>query len=365
MRTLFYFTSVLLVAALAFTGCKSNEKSADQHKVRLLALNVWQEGTSVANGVEKIADAILASDADIAAFSEIRNYKKVDWTTKLLDVLKKKAPGKTFYGQFGGGDVTLISRYPIESVVSVFDDAIPNDAGSLIAWRLTLPGDLKATVCAAHLDYRYFGLNLIRGYNGGSPDFKMIDADRDGEPDREQDADKILAYNRKSKRGPAIEAFLKFAAQEAAEGRQVILAGDFNEGSHLDWTGKAKDSFGHYGVALPWDNSIALHKAGFLDAYRVIYPDEVAHPGFTWPAIADGKKTTSWTPKSDERDRIDFIYYATASMKNFQVANAWVVGPKFYFINEEKTPYPGDEPFLCDDMPWPSDHNWVMAEFVW
>lgn len=34
-----------------------------------------------------------------------------------------------------------------------------------------------------------------------------------------------------------------------------------------------------------------------------MYPDEVNYPGFTWPA------QSSWAPKSDERDRIDYIFY--------------------------------------------------------
>lgn len=90
----------------------------------------------------------------------------------------------------------------------------------------------------------------MRGYAGGEPDWKMLDANHDGEPDRVNDAEAVLAYNRKSRRGPAIAAFLAFAAKERAADRAVILAGDFNEGSHLDWTVKAKDFAGHYGAVL-------------------------------------------------------------------------------------------------------------------
>ena len=201
----------------------------------------------------------------------------------------------------------------------------------------------------------------MRGYNGGEPDWKMRDANHDGEPDRMNDAESVLAYNRQSRRGPAITDFLAFGQKERIAGRAVILAGDFNEGSHLDWTEKAKDFAGHYGAVLRWDNSLALDKAGFRDAWRVLFPDEVKHPGFTWPATAFGKKTTSWTPKSDERDRIDFIYYsADAGLRPTQ---AWIVGPRTCFIGEQKADDPGEDPFLCADLPWPSDHKGVLAEF--
>ena len=36
---------------------------------------------------------------------------------------------------------------------------------------------------------------------------------------------------------------------------RVIVAGDFNECSHLDWTEATKDLCGHNGVVMPWKNS--------------------------------------------------------------------------------------------------------------
>ena len=328
--------------------------------LRVLQFNVWQEGTSVPGGVEKIADAIVQSRADVVAFSEVRNYRGEDWHGKILAALKAKAPELTFHGQFVGGDVGLVSRWPIASTAAVFDETKAN-TGSVMAYRLALPGGREVTVGTAHLDYRHYAINWVRGYGSGNPDFKMVDADHDGEPDRVNDAATVLAHNRQSRRGPAIAAFLAFAAKERAAGREVILAGDFNEGSHLDWTEKAKDFAGHYGAVLPWDNSLALEKAGLRDAWRVLFPDEVQHPGFTWPATAFGKKTTTWTPKSDERDRIDFIH-ASAGLRP---AQAWIVGPRTCFIGERKVDDPGADPFLCADLPWPSDHKGVLVEFAY
>ncbi len=94
---------------------------------------------------------------------------------------------------------------------------------------------------------------------------------------------------------------------------------------------------------LPWDNSLALAKAGFRDAWRAVFPDEVTHPGFTWPATAFGKKTTSWAPLSDERDRIDFIY----ASPEFHPSHAWIVGPRTCFIGGEKVGDPGADNFLA------------------
>jgi endonuclease/exonuclease/phosphatase family metal-dependent hydrolase len=335
---------------------------ASERTVRVLQFNVWQEGTSVPGGPELIADAILQSRADVVAFSEVRNYKGQDWHTKIVAVLKAKAPDSSFNGKFVGGDVGLVSRFPIASTASVFDET-KADSGSIMAYRLTLPGGREVTVCSAHLDYKHYALNWVRGYSGGDPDWAMLDANRDGEPDRVADAEKILAYNRKSRRGQAIDAFLAFAKAEISAKRPVVLAGDFNEGSHLDWTVKAKDFAGHHGVVLPWDNSIALEKAGIRDAFRAVLPDEIKHPGFSWPATAFGKKTTSWAPKSDERDRIDFIYYSSDA--GLKATQAWIVGPRTCFIGDRKVDDPGEDSYLASDQPWPSDHKGVLVEFLY
>ena len=328
--------------------------------LRVMQLNIWQEGTSVPGGVDMIAEVILQAHADVVALSEVRNYHGEDWHAKILAALKTKAPEIVFHGQFVAGDVGLLSRVPIASVAPVFNET-KADSGSIMAWRLTCPGQREVTVCSAHLDYKHYALNWVRGYHGGEPDWKIADENQDGEPDRRNDAGAVLTYNRESRRGAAIEAFIAFAQAERQAGRAVILAGDFNEGSHLDWTENAKNFAGHYGAVLPWDNSLALIKAGFRDAWRTIYPDEIAHPGFSWPATAFEKKTTSWAPLSDERDRIDFIYCSDG----LHPARAWMVGPRTCFIGERKVDDPGEDPFLCADLPWPSDHKGILVELAY
>lgn len=363
MRSLFFS----LCALLACVAAQAQNDTAAR-RIKVMQLNIWHSGTSVSGGFDKLIDVILASDADFVMLSEVQKGDSLH--ARLVAALKAKAPDRQYYAKYAGADVGLISRFPIESAVDMLDSADPANkqpgfTNRIKAWRVTLPGGLKATVCSAHLDYRGYGLYLVRGYKGGYPDFGMIDDNKDGKPDPVTDPDKIMAYNRRSKRNKSIEEFIAFAKKEEAAGRQVILAGDFNEGSHLDWTERAKNSFGHNGVALPWDNSIALHKNGYLDAYRVIHPDEIKFPGFTWPAIAHGKKTTSWASKVDERDRIDFVYYGTGANKNFKPVRAWIVGPKAYFIGTEKVPNPGEDAFVCDTLPWPSDHAGVLIEFAW
>lgn len=94
-------------------------------------------------------------------------------------------------------------------------------------------------------------------------------------------------------------------------GNLVILGGDFNEPSHKDWTEATKNLYDHHGFVVPWTVSKMLERGGFADSYRTVFPDELKHPGFTYPCynpVADMKMLT-WAPQADERERIDSVYY--------------------------------------------------------
>jgi endonuclease/exonuclease/phosphatase family metal-dependent hydrolase len=92
-------------------------------------------------------------------------------------------------------------------------------------------------------------------------------------------------------------------------------------------------------MTVPWPLTQALEANGFTDAWRTVYPDVVARPGFTWsPLITDA------TP-SDHRDRIDFVFVRGAAAV---IEGAAVVG---------------EETARADIVvsPWPSDHRAVVA----
>lgn len=321
-------------------------------EISVLQFNIWQEGTSVKGGFDKIIDIIIASKADVVALSEVRNYKKTDLHKRLVEALAAK--GHKFYGEFAGGDAGLISRFPIIKSFKI-SDRTNKDRGCVIGYRLKVENK-EIAVASAHLDYRHYSVYLPRGYNGGNPNFKMIDNNGDGKPDPVTEVAKIIEYDQKSVRDECLKDFVKFANEN--KDIPVILAGDFNEASHLDWTESTKDMFDHNGVVVPWPNSKMLYKNGMTDAFRELHPNPVTHPGMTWPSTAFGKKTTTWTPKADERDRIDFIYYNKKSLKALE---AILVGPDTYCLKDGTVT--SKEKFLLKEMPWPSDHKGLMVKF--
>ena len=347
-----------LVALLGFWQCAAPSAAPDPApntpSLRILAFNLWQEGTSVEGGFEKIVDVIAASDADVIAMNEVRNYDGVDLHGRLKQALFAK--GKPYRGTYVGGDVGVLSRYPIVRAETIFDD--PERArGSLVGYWLDVPGAGEVLVAPVHLDYKNYAIYGPRGYDGNT--FKVIDPDGDGVPNPITDLAELHAMDAASGRDEIVQAFLEYAEAHAEPGRSMILAGDFNECSHLDWTAATQDLYSHNGVVIEWKNSLRLHNAGFRDAWRELYPDPVTHPGATWPSEAYGKASTSWAPLVDERDRIDLVYYRGG----LEPAAAWVVGsPRYFVFNELAEPNTAC-PFALTDLPWPSDHKAVMVEF--
>ena len=99
---------------------------------------------------------------------------------------------------------------------------------------------------------------------------------------------------------------------------------------------------GRHPIKVEYPGSLAMAQAGFGDAWRVIYPDEMKKPGFTWSPL-----TKADDPK-DHHDRIDFVYFRG---KDIEVTGVKIVGENKENADIVVTPYP-------------SDHRAVVATFT-
>ncbi|RKU68338.1 endonuclease/exonuclease/phosphatase family protein [Parabacteroides sp. AF17-3] len=336
------FTTVLLfMITLCFSSCQKTET------FKVLQFNIWQEGTVVENGFDAVADEIVRSDADFVTLSEVRNYHNTRFCDRIVEALQKR--GQTYYS-FYTEDSGLLSRYPISDSSTVYP--LNDDRGSI--YRLvTKKGDQEFAVYTAHLDYRNCAYYDARGYDGNN--WNKI------EP--VTNLDSILVLNRASVRDDAIARFIKEAEKDKAAGRIVILGGDFNEPSHLDWTETTKDMRDHYGLVVPWDVSVMLEKAGYKDSYREKYPDPVTHPGFTCPADCPdiALKKLVWSPEADDRDRIDFIMYSP--FNGLSLTDVTIIGPKGDILRGERVTKETADPVIEPLGVWPTDHKAILATF--
>ncbi|MDO5978236.1 endonuclease/exonuclease/phosphatase family protein [Flavivirga spongiicola] len=314
--------------------------------LKVLSLNTWHEGELVDGGFDAIVDIILQTEVDVIILCEIRNSNNIIFSNKITDELKKR--GEDYYSFNSGKSPIVLSKFPIVSKPVI-------DNTSLTKCIVKLNETLQVALYAAHLDYTHYACYLPRGYDGIT--WKKL-------PEPVLDVSKILLQNKASSRDEAIELFVKDASVEKENGNLVLLAGDFNEPSHLDWTMETKDLFDHNGTVVPWHNSITLKENNYVDAYRMKYPNPTTHPGFTWAAYNIDVELSKlvWTPDADDRDRIDFIYYNNDS--RFTLEDIIVVGPSGSIVNGQGIQDNSLlDKFLLPQGKWPSDHKGLLATF--
>ncbi|ETN82294.1 hypothetical protein NECAME_02031 [Necator americanus] len=126
----------------------------------------------------------------------------------------------------------------------------------------------------------------------------------------------------------------------------VILAGDFNSPSHLDWTNET--SLNHGDWIIEWPATKIAEEMGLSDSFRVVHPNVTEVPGHTWSTV--NKFIPDWEFQIPEpQDRIDFIFY------------------KGNIVPTESFLYSGAEPIMAmpnhKDNDYPSDHYALITEF--
>jgi hypothetical protein len=233
--------------------------------------------------LDQVAKAIRASGADVVGLEEGTMNTK-----PLADKL----------GWYSSPRTQIISRYPIVD---------PPGANGLYVFVEPLPGRVVA-VSDVHLPADPYGPYELR----------------DGAT-----IEQVLQLEN-SLRVPDLQDELQGLPPLAAQGIPVFLTGDFNTPSHLDRA---------HGVE--WPVSKALTNAGFKDSFRVVHPDPLAKPGFTWtPGSPEGEKV-------EVHDRIDWVL----SMGSATATASKVVG-------EGGNP---NTDIAVD--PWPSDHRGIVSTF--
>ncbi|QDT74166.1 endonuclease/exonuclease/phosphatase family protein [Lacipirellula limnantheis] len=233
--------------------------------LKILTFNVWSaEGTTA--GRNKLREIMQTSGADVIGVQELDNSAGVSIAA---------AMGFHYYQQ-SGGDIQVISRFPITAAAS----------GNLGVQIELSPGQ-NIWLFNAHLAaYPYQPYDL-----------------RDGVLPMNE-ASVIAAAN--SARGGGTTSYLSSMASAIASGTPVFFTGDFNEPSHLDWTVEAAAATARpYDLKVEYPTSKRIVDAGMTDSFRSVFPDEVANPGYTWTPGYPYPTLDS----NEVHDRIDVIYH--------------------------------------------------------
>ncbi len=234
--------------------------------LKVMTFNVWSaEGT--AEGRNKLAEIIAATGADVVGVQELGDAAGRSIAASL----------GFHYHQQSGGDIQVLSRYPIVG-------QSPGNLGALIEIS---PGQ-DIWLFNAHLSaYPYQPYDLRDGILPMS------------------EAAVISAAN--AARGGEVTSFLNDMAGARASGLPLFFTGDFNEPSHLDWTAAAAAATARpFDLEVEYPTSKRIVDAGFVDSFRAVRPDVINDRGYTW---TPGAPPPQLDP-NEVFDRIDIVYHA-------------------------------------------------------
>lgn len=299
----------LLAAALSLA---LPAQADDSVGLRVMSFNIWYGGVQVSQ--PEVIAILKASDADIiglqepdgqtAALAAAAGYPYVDLRRHIISrfpLFDPKLGERTDTGQ---------TVYPLAGL----------DADAPHVWAMVAPGKVVA-VGNLHLTSDPYGPDLLR-------DGATVEEALQGE------ADSRLAE---------IEPYAVAMEPLIKAGTPVIVTGDFNTPSHLDYTEATIGLRPAMTAAVPWPVTLRMEAAGFTDAFRSFQPDPLGRPGLTyspgfpWPVQREG----------ESHDRIDYVFVANATVLQAEV---W---------GEEGNP-DVDRGF----KPWPSDHRAVISDLT-
>lgn len=235
--------------------------------LRLMGFNIWHGGneTGAVAGPKRVAEIVRDSGAEVVGLIETYGSGP-----RIADEL-----GYYFY--LHSSNLSILSKYPIVETADFFRPFNCSAAKIRVSRTQTV-------------NYINLWLHYLPSTNQQMADGVGVDSILRGEW---------------STRAAELKQILKEAGDAGFISGSVptFVSGDFNIGSHLDWTEATKER--HAGYVIPWPTSILMEQAGFRDSYRDRHPDPVKYPCTTWSPVS----------KNELQYRIDFIFYKGRGVK--------------------------------------------------
>lgn len=295
--------------ALSLGACTaSSVQKKESKELKVLSWNIWHGGHSKeypGKGCDGTIGMIKKSGADVITMVE--TYGASD----------KVADSLGYYHRLLSSNLSIYSRYPIMETYTFPDSISTFNFGGVM---INVNGQ-KVRVFDTWIHYL--------------PDATIVPTDKSEE--------EILAWETAGSRDDEMRKILSVLKPylQQADSIPVIMGGDFNIHSHLDWTEATKDMYDHNGAVVNWPVSVMLEQAGFKDSFREMNPDPTKNIGTTW-RYGTGSNNRSY--------RIDYIYYLGNKLK--AVASESHNG----LLGESYT-------FKGEDFFYGSDHGFVLTTF--
>ncbi len=294
----------LLVVAFLVTLVVPMQAFAQQDSsFRVMTWNIWRGGKEdgETEGPQRVIEIIKQSKVDVVAMQE--TYGSGELISEQL--------GFQFHPR--GTNVSIHSRFPVIEDLSVFEEF------KVVGALIELPDKRQIAFFSIWLPYNK------EIWAEGTRDTSNL---KEMEQACQASCDDLIKIK------AAIDERLN---QPKYENVPVIIAGDFNSMSHLDYIPSFKEQFD--GVVMDWPTSHVLMDAGYRDAYRERFPE------------VDRKQDRTWTPRfpKQQQDRIDYVYYRG---NHLQATDSSVIDT---FIGEDNVDrFPSDHAALVTQFAWPS-----------
>lgn len=305
------YTSIVaaLLTLTLFAASCAQPKGPHTKELKVLAWNIWHGGHSKAypeEGCKGTIGILKQSNADVILM--IETYGAAPMVADSLG----------YNYALLSDNLCIYSRYPIRKTFTYPDSISTFNFGGV------------------EIDMDGTPVRLFDTWLHYLPDMRLTPTDR-------SEAE-ILAWDNEGTRDEEVRKILSVLQPilSQADSIPVIMGGDFNAHSHLDWTEATQNKYNHGGAVVRWTVSEEMQKANFKDSFREMNPDPVKNIGTTWLYDNDEKLTRS--------DRIDFIYYQGKTIQAVESES----------YNQELTRplmFKGEEFF------YPSDHGFVMTTF--
>ena len=289
------------IKTLIFFTIFSQGIFAQKTEFKVMAWNILRSGNQIENGVDNVADMIKEINPDIVLMVETygsgpyiakKNGYNFHLVAKEGTALDDKSVNLSIYSKFPFGE-RIDTDYPfflggIEIFINNKKVRFFSNWFHYQPWN-NKPEDMGKTVQELleweRTEHRY---NMIQ---------------------------KVLPY------------FEKYAKE--SDSIPIIVGGDMNSPSHLDWSEKTKKI--HNGLVVPWYSTKVFEDLGFTDSFREKNPNPIKHPGITW----DHKER-------DDSHRIDYIFYKGKKLRSTQSKTYMQFFNEQIEINNKRFAYPSD-----------------------
>jgi HAD superfamily hydrolase (TIGR01509 family) len=268
-------------------------------RLRVMSWNLWHGGTRVDDHRAKQLKVILDTEADVVGLQETGGT-----------AAQELAEALGWHHHRAGRNLGIISRHPITARLGDPDVGFYGAAGA----RIRIGRAYEVDVWTAHLHYTPYG---------------PYEAAFDGLP-----AAELIAHE--EVRLAQMRDSLRRIAEAADATTPVVLVGDFNSPSHLDWPD------------VVWPVTKAAEAVGLRDSYREAHPDPIADPGHTWSPIHPLHEDGSGRP--EPQDRIDYVLHNGRGLRVLDSRTVVSGAPRAW-------------PDVAGND-WPSDHAAVLTTFA-